>query len=78
MDFFLYGILLTFFILINDKKLAEIEITMNICWFRYWAAYVRQWAACVGEWATFATVGKGPHKSFVHLIHEYRVILTVL
>ena len=23
-----------FFILTTDKKLAEIEITLNICWFR--------------------------------------------
>ena len=28
---FLYNM---FFILTTDKKLAEIEITLNICWFR--------------------------------------------
>ena len=29
------------FILKTDKKSAEIEITINISWFKYWAAYVR-------------------------------------
>ena len=37
---FLYGtFFINIFIILNiDKNLAEIEITQNICWFRYWAA----------------------------------------
>ena len=27
-----------FFIMTTDNNSAEIEITQNICWFRYWAA----------------------------------------
>ena len=46
-DFFYIGLFYTalfykhFFILITDKKSAEIEIALNICWFRYWAACVK-------------------------------------
>ena len=36
-----------FFIPTTDKKLVEIEIKVNICWFRLWAPGV--------------TVGNGPH-----------------
>ena len=35
MDFFYNGLFYNiFFILTTDKKSAEIEITLNICWFR--------------------------------------------
>ena len=36
-----------------DKKSAEIGITINICWFRYWAAYMLSNGPHV--------LGNGPH-----------------
>ena len=36
LDFYKKKIILT-----TDRKSADIQISLNICWFRYWAAYAR-------------------------------------
>ena len=65
MDFFAALFYKRFFIPTTDKKLVEIEIKVNICWFRLWAP-------CV-------TVGNGPHvlgnEPYLSTQFMHRVIL---